>query len=95
MLFNSAWQISVLQYEKSQQLGDVNSDGKLDAVDVFILRSLIVGLASYSDLENSELLADVNCDGRPDAVDVYLIRSMWHRAQTPISANAFRQSTVM
>lgn len=79
LLFNSTEQcsrISVLRYERSQQLGDINSDGKLDAVDVFILRSLIVGLASYSDLENSELLADVNCDGRPDAVDVYLIRSM-------------------
>lgn len=54
--------------------GDINSDNKVDCVDLALIRLNILGmLDNYSGLYNSAA-ADINLDGAVDSIDMGLIR---------------------
>jgi hypothetical protein len=54
-------------------MGDVNSDGKVDAADVITLNRYISGKYNIS---ADSYAADVNSDGFVDATDLDILRRM-------------------
>lgn len=52
------------------KLGDINNDGKVDAVDLLMLKKYIVKKSSTIDIKRS----DMNADGRADTIDYLLIK---------------------
>lgn len=54
-----------------QILGDINNDGKIDAIDAYVGLSAASGGVSLDTDETAR--ADVNENGRVDAVDVRLL----------------------
>lgn len=64
-------QVASFEYDKKYTLGDVNEDGKIEAVDA--LRTLR-GVANLVNLTPTQMLAaDVNKDGKVEAVDALRI----------------------
>lgn len=57
--------------ETVEQLGDLNNDGAVNALDVYLMRSAIVG----SSAEYNSLAADFNGDRNINALDVLYIRN--------------------
>lgn len=54
----------------AQQVGDLNNDGFVDAIDFAVYRKYLLGA---HDLEN-KLIADFNQDGKADSIDFALMR---------------------
>lgn len=52
------------------KFADLDGDGKIDVIDLILIRKLIVGYSTDSNL----LAADINCDGNVDAFDLVAIR---------------------
>lgn len=52
------------------KFADLDGDGKIDVIDLILIRKLIVGYSTDSNL----LAADINCDGKVDAFDLVAIR---------------------
>lgn len=52
-------------------LGDINGDGKVDAIDYALLKKYLLGL--YSD-DFNRYVADVNLDGSIDAIDLAILK---------------------
>jgi hypothetical protein len=60
---------SIISY--GAELGDVNSDSRIDIVDALLVAQWYVGMSINSNWDSS--LADVNCDGTINIVDSLLI----------------------
>lgn len=58
--------------QPAYKLGDVNGDGKIDAVDVMLVRQYIANYRSFDSKQKNA--ADVNGDGKINAVDVMKMR---------------------
>ncbi len=68
-LFNLNW--LTFSNESSQEiLGDINSDGQIDAIDLQIIKKQLLGLGT---IENTRL-ADVDSSGEIDAIDFSLLK---------------------
>ncbi len=68
-LFNLNW--LTFSNESSQEiLGDINSDGQIDAIDLQIIKKQLLGLGT---IENTKL-ADVDSSGEIDAIDFSLLK---------------------
>jgi GH25 family lysozyme M1 (1,4-beta-N-acetylmuramidase) len=52
--------------------GDLNSDGKIDAVDALFLKQYLLGNRALT--EEQKALADMNNDGKVDSIDYLLMR---------------------
>lgn len=52
------------------KFADLDGDGKIDVIDLILIRKLIAGYSTDSNL----LAADINCDGKLDALDLVAIR---------------------
>ena len=59
-----------IEADESTVLGDLNNDGKIDAIDLTLMRKK---LASY-DVDINEAAADLNNDGKIDVIDLTLLR---------------------
>lgn len=53
-------------------LGDINEDGKIDAVDYMLLKRYVLG--TYGIADEKKVVADVNKDGQINAVDYMLLK---------------------
>ena len=52
--------------------GDLNGDGKINALDIIFVQRLIVGLDQLTD--EKKALADINGDGKVNALDIIYIQ---------------------
>ncbi len=52
--------------------GDLNGDGKINALDIIFVQRLIVGMDSLTD--EKKALADINGDGKVNALDIIFIQ---------------------
>ena len=65
--FNAAKADASFTYEAGYTLGDVNNDGKINALDAILILRAAVDLTNLNDVQ--EKAADMNGDGRVNALD--------------------------
>jgi hypothetical protein len=69
--------------------GDVNGDGKVNAIDASIVLDMYYNLVMGNELTETEKInfenADVNCDGRVNAIDATLILSYYSNKSSGVT----------
>jgi len=60
------------QTQTSYSLGDVNKDGKVNAIDYAVLKSILLGTNTNVDLS----VSDMNKDGKVNALDLAVLKKM-------------------
>lgn len=68
-LFNLNW-FTFNKGSVSSKLGDINSDGHIDTLDLLLIKNHLLGLEI---IQNKEL-ADLNADGVIDSIDIALLK---------------------
>lgn len=81
--------ISSFVYASSNIKGDINSDGKVDLVDVFLTYNHYLKNGSLT--ADKKAISDINSDGKVDLLDVFLVYNVYLKSQdvlaTSISIN--------
>lgn len=61
-----------LHNEASSKRGDLNNDGKIDIMDMMVIRRHILGIDKFNN--DQKIRADLNKDGKNDILDMMVIR---------------------
>lgn len=69
--FNAAEPDATFQYDKKYTLGDVNDDGKINAIDAVLILRAAIGKTELTDIQQKA--ADVNEDKSVNALDAVVV----------------------
>lgn len=69
--FNAAEPDATFQYDKKYTLGDVNEDGKINAIDAVLILRAAIGKTELTDIQQKA--ADVNEDKSVNALDAVVV----------------------